>query len=152
MVSFKTHLLDAMANIYVPWCIGKNEKLDTRRHILVEVLIFVENLVISLWAVKSGFGHEALDELKLKVLGVIWCCYGFYICLKMAFFVFLHPWSELIKTALSKKFCCEDENPINENEIKDIDGGEINKAQESKLSSFHLEFSFNSIRYICLLF
>ena len=25
-------------------------------------------------------------------------------------------------------------------------------ARESKLSSFHLEFSFNSIRYICLLF
>ena len=26
------------------------------------------------------------------------------------------------------------------------------QARELKLSSFHLEFSFNSIRYICLLF
>ena len=134
MVSFKTHLLGAMANIYVPWCNGKNEKLDTGRHILIEVLIFIENLVISLWAVYSGFGHEALDELKLKVLGVIWCCYSFYICLKMAFFVFLHPWSELIKTALSKKFCCENENPNNEDEINDIDGGEMNKVSNAKVA------------------
>merc|ERR1719418_83668 len=49
IVSFKKHFLAAMANIYVPWTDRKNEKLDAKRHILVEVVIFVENLVISLW-------------------------------------------------------------------------------------------------------
>ena len=35
--------------------------------------------------------------------------------------------------------------------IKEFEYGSV-QSRESKLSSFHLEFSFNSIRYICLLF
>ena len=143
IVSIKKHFLDAMANIYVPWTDGKNEKLDAKRHILVEVVLFVENLVISLWAVNSGFGHHALDKEKSKYLGVIWGCYSFYICLKLAFYVYLHPWSILIKNAISTKFalatkiCQKNENPINEEEMKDIDGGE-------KIIIIHLSVLLNS--------
>ena len=98
---------------------------------MVEVVIFVENLVISLWAVNSGFGHHTLDKEKSKYLGVIWGCYSFYICLKLAFYVYLHPWSILIKNAISTKIalatkiCQKNENPMNEEEMKGIDGGEM---------------------------
>ena len=123
IVSSKDHIKDAMANIYVPWSNGKNERLDAGRHILIEVIIFVETLAISLWAVTSGFGHEDLDKQKTTCIGIIWGCYSFYICLKILFFIFLHQWSELIKNPIKRKICCE--NTIDEDEMNDDDGGEI---------------------------
>ena len=125
-----------MANIYVPWSNGKNERLDARRHILVEIIIFIENLAISLWTVISGFGHEELDKEKTKYLAIIWGCYSFYFCLKILFFLFLHPWAELIKNPIKRMICCENENDIDEHEheMEDIDGGEINKVCLSKVA------------------
>ena len=94
-------------------------------------------LVISLWAMNSGFSHHALDNKKYTYLGVIWGCYSFYICLKLAFYIYLHPWSILIKNALSTKFalatkiCQKNKKPTNEEELKDIDGGKKNIIMHS---------------------
>ena len=98
----KNHLINAMSNIYIPWSDGRNEEHDVARHILVEVIILAENLAISIWAAISII--PLIEENKYKYLSAIWGCYGCYIVIKIGFFLYLHPWADLIKRGIKTSF------------------------------------------------
>ena len=98
----KNHLINAMSNIYIPWSDGRNEEHDVARHILVEVIILAENLAISIWAAISSI--PLIEENKNKYLAAIWGCYGCYIVIKIGFFLYLHPWADLIKRGIKTSF------------------------------------------------
>ena len=98
----KNHLINAMANIYIPWNNGRNEEHDVARHLLVEVIILTENLSISIWAAISNL--PLIEENKYKYLAAIWGCYGCYIVIKMGFYLYLHPWADLIKRGIKTSF------------------------------------------------
>ena len=106
----KNHILNAMSCIYVQWSDGQNEEKDMKRQIIIEVVLLVQNVVISIWASMVFLSPFA----KTKVLAVIWGFYLASICLKACFFIFLHPWSELVKMNLlsfvkkifSSSTCC----------------------------------------------
>ena len=92
----KNHILNAMACIYVQWSDGQNEGKDMKRQIIIEVILLVQNIVISVWASMVFLSPYA----KTKVLAVIWGLYMASMCLKAGFFLFLHPWSEIVKMNL----------------------------------------------------
>ena len=108
----KNHLINAMSNIYIPWSDGRNEEHDVARHILVEVIILAENLAISIWAAISSI--PLIEENKNKYLAAIWGCYGCYIVIKMGFYLYLHPWADLIKCGIKTSIhsvCKERQKP-----------------------------------------
>ena len=108
----KNHLISAMSNIYIPWSDGRNEEHDVARHLLVEVLILAENLAISIWAAISSI--PLIEENKNKYLAAIWGCYGCYIAIKMGFYLYLHPWANLIKHGIKTSIpsvCKERQKP-----------------------------------------
>ena len=101
----KNHILKAMSCIYVQWSDGQNEGKDMKRQIIIEVILLAQKIVISVWASMVFLSPSA----KTKVLAVIWGFYLASIGLKGGFFLFLHPWSEIVKMNLlsfvKKIFC-----------------------------------------------
>ena len=105
LFSLKDQFLGALTNIYLPWSDGLDEQHDVKRHIIVEIIIFAENLAISIWAASSTL-DQMLEQHKVKYLQVIWSCYACYFCIKCSFFLFMHPWSDLIKERLTDSMNC----------------------------------------------
>ena len=126
----KNHLINAMSNIYIPWSDGRNEEHDVTRHLLVEVIILAENLAISIWAAISSI--PLIEENKNKYLAAIWGCYGCYIVVKMGFYLYLHPWADLIKRGIKTSFlslCKKD--PKEAQKAKPTEGKFVKKTFET---------------------
>ena len=101
---WKNLLLNGMGNIYVPWSDGTAEEHTIIKDIIAEVINLVETLAISIWATQVCIRLPFLEENKSNCLIAIWSCYSCYILIKTGFFLFLHPWSDLIKHHLFSTF------------------------------------------------
>ena len=101
----KDLFVHAMANIYIPWSNGKNEENDVTRQIVVEIIIFLESLGISVFALIDD--TAAIQEHEKECLAAIWGLYGCYIAIKAWFFFNLHPWSNLIKNGFKTSILCQ---------------------------------------------
>ena len=115
LFSLKDQFLAALTNIYLPWSDGLDEQHDVKRHIIVEIIILAENLAVSIWAASSPL-DQMLEQHKVKYLQVIWSCYACYFCIKCSFFLFMHPWADLIKKRLTDSMncskCCDDKKAL----------------------------------------
>lgn len=101
----KDRFILAMANLYIPWSNGKNEEHDIKRQITVEIVIFLESLGISLWAIIDD--SSAIQQHENQCLAAIWGFYGVYLAIKAYFFLTLHPWSDLIKHGFKTSILCQ---------------------------------------------
>ena len=118
LFSLKDQFLAALTNIYLPWSDGLDEQHDVKRHIIVEIIILAENLAVSIWAASSTL-DQMLEQHKVKYLQVIWSCYACYFCIKCSFYLFMHPWADLIKKRLTDSMncsnCCNDKKAMEMN-------------------------------------
>ena len=89
-VSIKNGILDGLSTLYLPYIIEENGKMDIKRHLLAHLLILVENICMSVLAVK--WTQQAyLEDLMTHLLVVIWTGYGVNLFLEVLFNTFLHP-------------------------------------------------------------
>ena len=105
MSILKDRFILAMANLYIPWSNGKNEEHDIKRQITVEIVIFLESLGISIWAIIDD--SSEIQQHENQCLAAIWGFYGVYLAIKAYFFLSLHPWSDLIKHGFKTLILCQ---------------------------------------------
>ena len=102
-MSAKHCLLQGFANIYFYYSVYLDEREDMRKHVIFEVLNFMENIAI-LIVVRLVEIEGILGWFLDLATGGFFVLFVLSLSSKAVFYLYFHPWSKLIRNDFSSWF------------------------------------------------
>ena len=97
MQKLQNGVLNGLAMIYGHFPV-ENAKEDIFKHVLCELIILLENILMTFWATDNLANlQHPLNDLWTSFTMTIWCFYVTSLTMKIAFYLILHPWAILIR-------------------------------------------------------
>ena len=103
LISAKNCLLQGFANIYFYYAVDPDEGEDMRKHIIFEILRFMENIAILLVARIVKMDGK-LEYFLHNATGGFFIFFILSLSLKTIFYFYFHPWSMLMRNDLLSWF------------------------------------------------